>query len=150
MSNTIRIRTTPNGEDKYLKVKLDQKFDFIEILSLKISQEEAYKRFCSDYGVITGRVIVNSGFGVPNAKVSVFIPIDDVDKEDSNIKNIYPYEIVTDRDLDGVRYNLLPKENEISNTCYTPVGTFPTKREILDNELISHIYCKYYNKQIII
>jgi hypothetical protein len=144
MSNTIRIRTTPNGGDKYLKLKLDQKFDFIEILSLKISQEEAYKRFCSDYGVIAGRVIVNSGFGVPNAKVSVFIPIDDIDKEDSNIKNLYPYEVVTDRDLDGVRYNLLPKESENNNTCYTPVGTFPTKREILDNELMSHIYCKYY------
>jgi hypothetical protein len=144
MSNTIRIRTTPNGGDKYLKLKLDQKFDFIEILSLKISQEEAYKRFCSDYGVIAGRVIVNSGFGVPNAKVSVFIPIDDIDKEDSNIKNLYPYEVVTDRDLDGVRYNLLPKESENNNTCYTPVGTFPTKREILDNEIVSHIYCKYY------
>jgi hypothetical protein len=144
MSNTIRIRTTPNGDDKYLKVNLEQNFDFIEILSLKISQEDAYRKFCSDYGTIVGRVIVNSGFGVPNAKVSVFIPIDEVDKNDTNIKNLYPYEVVTDRDIDGIRYNLLPRESENNNTCYTPVGTFPTKRQILDNELISHIYCKYY------
>ncbi len=82
MSNTIRIRTTPNGGDNYLKLKLEQDFDFIEILSLKISQEDAYRKFCSDYGVIVGRVIINNGFGVPNAKVSVFIPIDDIDKED--------------------------------------------------------------------
>ena len=38
-NNTVRIRTTPNGTDKYLKVKLEQDFDFIEVLSLKISQE---------------------------------------------------------------------------------------------------------------
>lgn len=144
MSNTIRIRTTPNGNDKYLKVNLNQKFDFIEILSLKISQEDAYRRFCSDYGAVVGRVIMNSGFGVPNAKVSVFIPIDDVDKNDSVIKGLYPYEIVTDKDSDGIRYNLLPKESETNNTCFTPIGTFPTKREILDNEAMGYVYCKYY------
>jgi hypothetical protein len=144
MSNTIRIRTTPNGNDKYLKVNLNQKFDFIEILSLKISQEDAYRRFCSDYGSIVGRVIMNSGFGVPNAKVSVFIPIDDIDKNDTVIKGLYPYEIVTDKDSDGIRYNLLPKESETNNTCFTPIGTFPTKREILDNEVMGYVYCKYY------
>jgi hypothetical protein len=144
MSNTIRIKTKPNGNDKYLKVNLEQNFDFIEILSLKITQEDAYRRFCSDYGAIVGRVIVNNGFGVPNAKISVFIPIDDVDKNDSTIKGLYPYEIVTDRNSEGIRYNLLPRESETNNTCFTPVGTFPTKREILDNEVMSHIYCKYY------
>ena len=56
MSNTIRIRTTPNGGDKYLKLPIKQDWDFIEILSLKISQEDAYRKFCSDYGVIVGRV----------------------------------------------------------------------------------------------
>lgn len=144
MSNTIRIRTTPNGNDKYLKVNLTQDFDFVEILSLNISQEDVYRQFCSDYGVIVGRVIVNSGFGVPNAKVSVFIPIDEVDKENPTIRELYPYEIVTDRDSNGVRYNLLPKEPETNNDCFTPVGTFPTKREVLDNDVLSEIYCKYY------
>lgn len=144
MSNTIRIRTTPNGGDKYLKVKLDQDFDFIEILSLKISQEETYRKFCSDYGVIVGRVIINSGFGVPNAKVSVFIPIDDVDKENPVIKGLYPYEVITDQDSDGIRYNLFPRVNDTDNECYTPIGTFPSKREILDNEELLNVYCKYY------
>ena len=85
MSNTIRIRTTPNGNDKYLKVKLDQDFDFIEILSLRISQDEAYTKFCSDYGTIVGRVIINSGFGVPNAKVSIFIPLSSDDEANKPI-----------------------------------------------------------------
>ena len=49
MSNeSIRIRTTPNDGIKTINVELNQKFDFIEILSLKISQEDAYRRFCSD------------------------------------------------------------------------------------------------------
>ena len=85
MSKNIRIRTTPNGDDKYLKLKLEQDFDFIEILSIKISQEDAYRKFCSDYGVVVGRVIMNNGIGVPNAKVSIFIPISDIDKEDSEL-----------------------------------------------------------------
>jgi hypothetical protein len=144
MSETIRIRTTPNGSDKYLKVKIDQEFDFIEVLSMKITQEDAYRNFCSDYGVIVGRVIINSGFGLPNARVSVFLPIDDEDKNDTVINGLYPYSIVTDKDSDGIRYNLLPKNSETNNDCFTPIGTFPNKREILDNEELLHVYCKYY------
>ena len=144
MSETIRIRTTPNGSDKYLKVKIDQEFDFIEVLSMKITQEDAYRNFCSDYGVIVGRVIINSGFGLPNARVSVFLPIDDEDKNDTVIKGLYPYSIVTDKDSDGIRYNLLPTNSETNNECFTPIGTFPNKREILDNEELLHVYCKYY------
>lgn len=144
MSDSIRIRTTPNGSDTYLKVKVEQKFDFIEILSLKISQDKTYESFCSDYGVIVGRVVVNNGFGVPNVKVSVFIPITDEDKGNPDIFGIYPYETVNDKNSDGVRYNLLPKESDNQNVCYTPVGTFPTKREILDNEDMLGVYCKYY------
>ena len=141
---SIRIRTTPNGEDKYLKLKLDQEFDFIEVLSLKITQEQAYRNFCSDYGVVVGRVIINSGFGVENAKVSVFIPIDDIDINNPNLKGLYPYEIVTDTDIDGKRYNLLPKYSVTDNECFTPVGSFPNKREVLDDSDMLQIYCKYY------
>jgi hypothetical protein len=144
MSETIRIRTTPNGSDKYLKVKLDQEFDFIEVLSMKITQEDAYRNFCSDYGVVVGRVIINSGVGLPNARVSIFIPVDDVDKNNPEIKGLYPYSIVTDKDTDGIRYNLLPKSSETNNECFTPVGTFPNKREILDNDELLGVYCKYY------
>lgn len=143
-NNSIRIRTTPDGKDKYVKVKLDQEFDFIEVLSLKITQAEVYRNFCADYGVVVGRVFVNNGFGVPNARVSIFIPIDDIDKDDPIISGLYPYEVVSDKDIDGKRYNLLPKNSETDNDCYTPVGTFPNKREILDDPEINHVYCKYY------
>ena len=118
-NNTVRIRTTPNGSDKYLKVKVEQDFDFIEILSLKITQEEAYTNYCSDYGVVAGRVIINSGFGVPNARVSIFIPLDDIDKNNPQIKGLYPYEIVTDKDHNGIRYNTLPRTSETDNDCFT-------------------------------
>jgi len=144
MSNNIRIRTTPNGTDKYLNMKLEQDFDFIEILSLNISQDKVYETFCSDYGVIVGRVSINNGFGIPNAKVSVFIPVDDVDKNNPNIFGLYPYETVNDVDSNGIRYNLLPKESDSQNDCYTPIGTFPSKREILDNDEMLQVYCKYY------
>jgi hypothetical protein len=142
MDKNIRIRTTPGGGDKFIKVKLEQDFDFIEILSLKISQDEVYRKFCADYGVITGRVIANNGFGVPNAKISVFIPISDDDKENQEIIGLYPYEFVTDKNSNGVRYNLLT--NEPQNECHVPVGTMPTKREILDNDILLEIFEKYY------
>lgn len=145
MSNkTVRIRTTPNGGDKYLKIKLEQDFDFIEVLSLKISQEEAYRNFGSDYGVVTGRVIINNGFGVPNAKVSVFIPIDEIDNKDPQMKGLYPFEVVSDKDKDGVRYNLFNKKSDSKNECFTPIGTFPSKRDFLDNQELSEVYSKYY------
>lgn len=144
MSQNIRIRTTPLGGDNYVKVKLEQDFDFLEVLSLKISQEEAYKNFCSDYGVVVGRVTVSSGFGVPNAKVSIFIPLDEEDALDSEINGLYPYEIITDKDINGIRYNLFPKTSETDNECFTPIGTFPSKREVLDNEVMTDIYSKYY------
>lgn len=143
MSN-IRVRTTPGGSDNYINVNLDQKFDFIEILSLTLRQEDVYRNFCSDYGVVIGRVIVNNGFGVPNAKVSIFIPVDDIDKGDSEIFGLYPYEQVSDKNADGLRYNLLPKKNETSNDCFTPIGSFPNKREVQDNDTALYVYCKYY------
>lgn len=144
MAETVRIRTTPNGGDKYVKLKIDQDFDFIEVLSLKISQEEAYRNFCSDYGAVVGRVVINNGFGLPNARVSIFIPIDEDDKKNSVIKGLYPYEVISDRNSDGIKYNLLPKTSETNNDCFTPVGTFPNKREILDNPELEYVYCKYY------
>lgn len=144
MSDSIRILTTPNDSDKYLKVKIDQDFDFIKILSLNISQDKAYENFCADYGVIVGRVVINSGFGIPNAKVSVFIPIDDDDNQNPLISGLYPYKTVNDKNSKGIRYNLLPENSDSKSDCYTPVGTFPSKREILDNEEMMYVYCKYY------
>lgn len=143
MSN-IRIRTTPGGEDKFLNVQIDQKFDFIEILSLKLSQEDVYRRYCSDYGAVIGRVIVNNGLGVPNAKVSIFIPIDDIDKNDTEIFGLYPYEQVTDVNSEGIRYNLFQNNNNTDNSCHTPIGSFPNKRQVQDNDNLLYLYNKYY------
>lgn len=145
MSNeSIRIRTTPNDGNQNINVEINQKFDFIEILSLKISQEDAYRRFCSDYGVVVGRVTVNTGFGVPNAKVSIFIPITDEDKEDPVISGLYPYSAAEDKNSEGLMYNLLPKTNETSDDCFTETGSFFNKREFQDNDEALDIYCKYY------
>jgi hypothetical protein len=142
MNKNIRIRTTPGGKDNYVKIKIDQDFDFLEILSLKISQQEIYRTFCADYGVVVGRVIANNGFGVQNAKVSVFIPITDDDKNNSLISGLYPFTSVSDKDNNGVRYNLLPKESQ--GECHNPVGTISSKREFLDNDVLIEIYDKYY------
>lgn len=142
MSKSIRIRTTPGNSDKYLKIKLEQDFDFIEILSLKILQEDVYRKFCADYGVIAGRVIANNGFGVENVKISVFVPISDTDKENPLIYGVYPFENISDVDENGVRYNLLTKEQQYE--CFSPVGTMPSKREILDNDVLLEVYEKYY------
>jgi hypothetical protein len=144
MSDNIRINTTPGGGDKIVNLQVNQKFDFIEILSLKLSQDEVYNRFCSDYGAVVGRVIVNNGLGVPNAKVSVFIPVDEVDAKDPEVLGMYPYKEITTTDSDGIPYNLLPRNNRGKDNCFTPVGTFPSKREIQDNPLLSEVYCKYY------
>ena len=140
--NTIRIRTNVNSQPYYLKFKLQQKFDFLDILSLRISQDDIYRKFCADYGVVVGRVTANEGFGIPNAKVSIFIPLDEIDSSDGLISGLYPYEHTTDKNDDGVRYNLLPKKRK--NECHYPVGTFPNKREVLDNDVMLEIYEKYY------
>lgn len=142
MNNSIRIRTDVGGGDKYINFELKNEFDFIEILSLKLRQEDLYRLFCSDYGVVVGRVIANSGFGVPNARVSIFIPINDDDKDNTLISGLYPYENISDKDSKGVRYNLLPKKSQFD--CHSPVGNLPTKREILDNDVMLDIYEKYY------
>jgi hypothetical protein len=142
MSRNIRIRTEPNGGDKHIKVQLNQDFDFLEILSLKISQEDAYRAFYSDYGVVVGRIIMNSGVGIPNAKISIFIPLTEDDAQDEEISSIYPYSDISIVNSEGVRYNLLPKDSQ--SECHTPVGTFPSKKDLLDNKQLMSIYDKYY------
>jgi hypothetical protein len=142
INKSIRIRTTPGGDDKHISVKLEQNFDFLEVLSLKISQEDLYTSFCANYGVVVGRVIANKGFGIPNAKISVFIPITDEDEKNDLIRDIYPYKTVTDKNKDGVRYNLLLSESTCS--LNVPVGTFPTKEELLNNDIVLEVFDKYY------
>ncbi len=143
MTNDIRIRTDI-GDNKSIKIKLEQDFDLIKILSLNISQEDAYRRFCSDYGVLVGRVTTNNGgIGIPNAKVSIFIPLSNEDENDSVISSLYPYKDVNDTDSNGTRYNLLPKK-EVNNDCLTVNGTYPSKEDMLNNPVLLEIHNKYY------
>ena len=83
-----KIRTEV-GVDKNISFQLDQDFEFLEILSLQILQNEVYPRDCADYGVVVGRVVANGGLGVPNAKVSIFVPINEVDSLNDRILQIY-------------------------------------------------------------
>jgi len=141
-NKTIRLSTTPGGTDKHLNLKVEQSFDFLEVLSLKISQEDLYSNFCANYGVVVGRVIANKAFGVPNAKVSVFIPISSEDEKSLLIKDLYPYKLPSDKNSQGVRYNLLLSKA----TCdlNTPVGTFPDKETLLSNDIMIEVFEKYY------
>ena len=141
MSNSYRIRTKP-GVDSSIKVLIDQEFEYLEILSLKILQSQIYTRQCSDYGVIVGRVSVNNGFGIPNAKVSVFIPLDSIDEDNPIISDIYPYKTLTDLNEDGYRYNLLPYKQQHSG--HKPTGTFFTREDVLTNPTLIQVYDKYF------
>jgi hypothetical protein len=141
MSKSYRIRTQP-GVDKSVKVLIDQEFDYLEILSLKILQSDIYTRQCADYGVIVGRVSVNNGFGIPNAKVSVFIPIDSEDQSNPIISELYPYKSLSDVNDEGYRYNLLPYVKSYS--AHVPTGTFFTRKDVLTDPTLIQVYDKYY------
>ena len=73
--------TGNDSQDKYIKVRLEQDIETLEFMSLSIGTADVYQNFNSDYGVLVGRVIANGGIGIPNAKISIFIPITDEDAE---------------------------------------------------------------------
>ena len=141
MGDSYRIRTEL-GINKSINVQLDQEFEFLEILSLKIQQTDIYTRSCADYGVLVGRVTANNGFGLPNARVSIFIPIEQVDESNPIITSIYPYKSPSDKNNDGYRYNLLPYTPSYSKHAAT--GTLPTKSDVLTGSTAVEIYDKYY------
>lgn len=137
-----------NESEKYIKFRLDQDTRQLEILSLKLSQDNLYGSFNADFGVVVGRVIANGGVGIPNAKLSIFIPISDEDKENPDLYAIYPYTSPKDVNSEGKRYNLLPRTSRLnSEGSYKPkqpFGSFPNKEEILTNDTQFEIYEKYY------
>lgn len=139
MEKNFRIHTNV-GQDTVLSVDMRQDFDFLEVLSLKLRQSDLYRLHTSNYGVIVGRVLANDAFGIPNAKVSVFVERDTDDAVD--IANIYPYASVTGKDGNGIRYNLLPDYSH--DDCYRVVGTFPNKNYLLDNDVQIEVYEKYW------
>jgi hypothetical protein len=141
MGISHRLRTEI-GVNKTVNFEIEQEFDFLEILSLKIQQEDIYPKSCAQYGVVVGRITANNGYGIPNAKVSVFIPIEPIDESNPIITSIYPYRTPDQKNEDGYRYNLLPYEKSYSK--HTPTGTFPTALDALTNETAIQIFDKYY------
>ena len=141
MPKSYRIRTQV-GQDKFINVKLEQDFEQLEILSLQIYQTEIYTRVCADYGIIIGRVVVNGGFGVPNAKISIFIPLTSEDETNPIISELYPYKTLSDVNEEGYRYNLLPQDPSYSTHAAT--GTFPTRDQVLLDQSYIEVYDKYY------
>lgn len=139
MERNYRLRANV-GSDAVLNVNMRQDFDFLEVLSLRLRQKDTYKLHSSSYGVIVGRVLANDAFGIPNAKVSVFIEKDDADT--TEISQIYQYEEITSKDSEGRRYNLLQDYSD--DACYKVVGTFPNKRYVLDDDSMLEVYDKYW------
>ena len=138
-NNSLRIRTKVN-EDSYVSVKLDHNYETLEILSLKIDQKELYRYHVSDYGILVGRVLANNGFGVPNARLSLFIPKNETT---SIVKELlYPYDTTLSKNEEGIRYNLLPDRQR--DDCHQVVGTFPNKRVVLDDNTMLEIFSTYY------
>jgi len=164
-NNHKSIRVNTNIGDKFINVNLNQTYESMDILSLKVFQKDLYRLFDADYGIIVGRVIGNNGTGIPNCKISVFIPLDEEltttpttldDIKKIQAASLYTYESVYDRDVNNKIYNLLPKYGKNRNfngfpdndygigaTPKTPVGTFPEKEEILANDSLAYVYDKY-------
>jgi len=139
INKTYRIRATV-GEESFIPLHLEQEYDVLDVLSLKIRSKDTFKLHNSNVGIIVGRVQANNGFGIPNAKVSVFIQ--STEQNGTLLRNLYPFTNAASKTKDGVRYNLLPDEK--TGDCHQIVGTFPNKRYVLDNDIILEVFDKYY------
>ena len=139
---SYRIRVGVGSGENVVSQRLDKKISLqlrqgvmpISILSLEINPEDNYKVDTSGYGVIVGRVLANGSYGIPNVKVSVFVPLSTEDEADYVTSNEYPYATTMTKDMYGNRYNLVTKN----------YGSFPGKREVLDNEGVSEVYERYW------
>ena len=142
-NKSYRIKTEINSESPFcLNINLNQDYKNFEILSLNLDSESLYKMFTSEYGCVVGRVLANDALGIPNAKVSIFIPTKESNDIDPILYSLYPYETTLDKNDENIRYNTLP--DEIVNECHQAVGTFPNKRLVLDDNNILEIFDKYY------
>ena len=145
MKESKVIRILPKQGNQNVNIDLEQDFDYLEILSLKILQKEAYRIFCSDKGVLVGKVTSNGNFPIQNAKISIFIPIDAEDARNPTIRQLYPFTTPNDTLSNGKRYNLLPRDKQLSTPAdHVPVGTFPSKYDVMTNRNLKYIHEKYY------
>jgi hypothetical protein len=134
--------STNIGKDQRVTVEIKQDYDLLEILSLKFSQQDVYTSLCADYGVVCGRVTANDGFGIPNAKVSIFVPQLTIHSDDPVISALYPYTSISEKDENNYRYNLLPARKQHGG--HVPTGTFPDQTDILTREEYLEVYESYY------
>ena len=144
-NKTYRIRTnvgSTNNGPLNLDVNLLQDYDIFEILSLKIDTENLYHLHTAKYGCLVGRVLANGGVGIPNAKISVFIPAETFDLNDPIFTYIYPYTSTKTKNQDYIRYNLLTDQK--LDACHQNIGTFPNKRLVLDDDNYLDVFDKYY------
>jgi hypothetical protein len=143
MEKNIKIVLNQETPDERVLVTLEDEFDNLEILSLKISSTDVYRKTSSDFGVIVGRVQTTNGYGLQNAKVSIFVPVDPADKERPEIMELYPFETVNDQFPNGVRYNLLPRVRN-QNPSHRAVGNLPTINDLTHYPQYLEIMEKYY------
>ena len=143
MEKNIRIVLNDNQTNERIQLNLEDDFDNLEILSLKISSTDVYRKSSSDFGVIVGRVQTTNGYGLQNAKVSIFVPITGDDKLRPEITEIYPFETVNDQFPNGVRYNLLPR-NRNQNPSHRAVGNLPNTNDFVHYPQYVEIMEKYY------
>lgn len=140
-NKSYRIRTdVGSNAPNVIHVPFNQTYDMFEILSLKLGQVNSYKSFDSDYGVLVGRIIANGGFGIPNAKVSVFISAETYASFQENL--LYNFRSVFQQGNNGVRYNLLPES--LDQECHQNIGTFPSKTKMLDDNTTLETFDKYW------
>ena len=144
VNKSYRIKTeignTSNDGFISIDANLIQDYDSLDILSIKLNSVDMYRLHNSNYGVVVGRVLANNGFGIPNAKLSIFINVDN--NEGDLVRELYPFTSSHSKDTNGVQYNLLPDEKVAD--CHQVVGTFPNKRYMLDNDVVLEVYDKYY------
>ena len=141
----FKIPVNTTNDEKVVHVNLKQGIDVMKILSLEITSEDTYQLHTSGYGVIVGRVLANEAYGVPNVRVSVFVPLSSEDKENDAISTEYPYATLQTRNDDGKKYNILPDSaNGGYDGKHTAMGSFPNKNEVLDNDTQREIFDKYW------
>jgi hypothetical protein len=160
----LRLRTEPGtADDQFLQVPLTEHFDYLDVLSLELSQQDLYALQQADYGVVAGRVVANEGVGVPNCRISIFIPAPapsaTEEPLEAYLRQRYPWQQIGPDDVDesGRRYNLLPAQpafrgyngfpyNElgIGATPVTPLGSFPEREGVLTDPVAQAVHERYY------
>ena len=164
-SGIIRMPLKAGAEETYVTTYLPRTTRSLRLLSLEISAEGLYRFYDADHGVVAGRVIANDGVGVPNCRISLFLPKNAAETTSGALAEwaqrlrdeLYPYETINDQDGARRRYNLLPSQTRnrgfnnfpandlgFGASPKTPVGSFPEKEEVVANPIFLDVYQRYY------